>query len=105
MYFYFRYICTRLNKIESIPEAEVEQTTANEIKKTNKSVLSENYTYTFYLSQADVIALKKGMYKYKVKIDGDSSLEITSPTAKELQGWDIWKVEIEFIKEKLIYKI
>jgi hypothetical protein len=99
------YICTRINPVQSIPEAEVEQTIVNEINVTNKSVLSENYTYIFFCSQADVIALKKGMFKYKVKIDAVTSKEIVSPNDEELQGWDIFKVEIDFIKDKLIYKI
>jgi hypothetical protein len=97
------YICTRIDPIAAFPKVEMKQTTQNEILVTNKSVLSEVYKYTFFCSQSEVIALQKGMFKYKVKVEGISSLEIVNPTIDQLDGWDIFKVEIEFIKDKLIY--
>lgn len=99
------YVETRLNPIQSFPDAELEQTTQHEINITNKSVLSRIYTYIFFCSESDVISIREGMFKFEVIADGVSSKEITNPRVKMLDGWDIYKVEIDFIKDKLIYKI
>lgn len=99
------YIATKLDHIPLIEDAERQTTIQNDIEVVNKSVKKTGDTFTFYCSRSEVKALDN-LHQYIPSVENyGTSKEMIDPRISPLEGWDIWKVEIDMITDIKVYKL
>jgi hypothetical protein len=95
-----KYIYTRLSPVEVSPEPEQQTYNNNDVNRLVKSILRKTKTYTFYLNQDDLRDFQSNYHFYKCQIDGELQADnLPAPTITPLSGWDIFKVDVNFIYE------
>ena len=92
-------IYTRIRPTPISPAPEQETYNNSDVDTLVKSVLKQTKTFTFYLSGEDLEALQAGMHHYACSITslGDQAQVLPSPNITQLGGWDIYRVDIDFI--------
>lgn len=102
----YQYVRTIIEPVANFPDAELQTTTINDIEKINKGTQKEIYTFTFYCSQAEVIELKQNIFKYYYGVyQLGTTKQIITPRIERLDGWDLYRVEVDILKELLTYKL
>ena len=100
------YIVTRLKPTVNYPDPESVDLEIDDIKVITKSIQPEAVHCVFYCSELEVQALKQNEFKYLLRLSPyGTAVEITQSTVEKLGGWDIYKVELDFVYNKLKYNI
>ncbi len=98
------YIATRINPDTLFPEFEISTVDINDIDVATKSLQNETAKLVFFCSRVEALKLQQNTYKYLLKLENyPDSIELTQPTIEKLNGEDIYKIEIEYLYNKLKY--
>jgi len=88
---------TRINPLSIFPEPEQTTYQNQDVNIQTKAVIRKTDTYTFYVSQEDLVSLQNVMYSNLPSTSSQTAKEIVKPSISELSGRDIFKIEIPFV--------
>jgi len=91
-------IVTRINPDSISPDPDQESYSNNFVNTLTRNTQKTAKTFTFYIDESELIDFQTNVYTYDCSIDGiGTQIEPFIPKITKLSGYDIHKIEIDFI--------
>ncbi len=92
------YISTRIEPIEMYTNPETETIKLNKANHQVKSTLKQSKKLVFYLSQEELITFSINAHRSLLTLTGTvTAKEVSYPKIAYMSGWDLFKVEYDYI--------